>query len=135
MKIRRSILLAFVLLSLLPVSSPAQEKTQSKEKTVPNPYADANKQAINTLNQSLSSIGTCVVVTVETAGKKDAKEYLALIPDYKYSPKVNIKESIPAGILDVTNRINEAVEQAKKNNTGKISITVSVERKVPKSIK
>ncbi len=135
MKIRRSILLAFVLLSLLPVSAPAQDKTQSKEKTVPNPYADANKQAINTLNQSLSSIGTCVVVTVESSGKKDAKEYLALIPDSKYSPKVNIKESIPAGILDVTGRINEAVEQAKKNNNGKASFTITIERKVPKSIK
>ncbi len=74
-------------------------------------------------------------MTVESSGKKDAKEYLALIPDSKYSPKVNIKESIPAGILDVTGRINEAVEQAKKNNNGKASFTITIERKVPKSIK
>lgn len=130
----KKIPLTAMALSLLCFSSTASQ-ADDKQKAVPNPYAGADKQANEILNKSLSSIGTCVVVSVQSSGKKETKEYLALIPGYKYSPEVTIKDSIPAGVLDVTGRINEAVDQAKKNNSAKTTITITIERKVPKSVK
>lgn len=85
---KKNICLVVCLLSSLFTASQADDK----QGPIPNPYAGADKQATEILNKSLSTIGTCVVVTVASSGKKESKEYLALIPGYKYSPKVNLKD-------------------------------------------
>jgi len=89
---------------------------------------DLQKQANDRLNASLGSIGQCVVVTVSSPGTKD-QEYHAQVPNDKYSPA---GDNTALSLIEVTKRINTAIDQAKHHKTA-TTITIKVERRVPKS--
>lgn len=93
-----------------------------------NSQTDEQKQANNILNASLSSIGQCVVVTVSSPGTKD-KEYHAQLPNDKLSTP---GDNTALSLIEVTKRINTAIDQAKNHKTA-TTITIKVERRVPKS--
>ena len=81
------------------------------DKQVPNKYNDNTQAAANKiLDASLGTVGQKVLVTVSSPGQ-ESKEYSAKIPGDKYSPDGdNVLLSYP----EVTKRINEAVDKAKK---------------------
>lgn len=92
-----------------------------------NSQSDVQKEANNTLNASLGSIGQCVVVTVSSPGTKD-QEYHAQLPNDKFSPA---GDNTALSLIEVTKRINTAIDQAKHHKTA-TTITIKVETKVPK---
>lgn len=89
-------------------------------------YDDTKNDAQKILNASLGSVGKCVVVTVSSTGAKD-QEYYAKLPNDKYSSK---EDNSPLSIIEVTKRINEAIDKAKakKQDT---TITIRVQIKMP----
>ena len=92
-----------------------------------NSQSDIQKEANNSLNASLGSIGQCVVVTVSSPGAKD-QEYHAQLPNDKFS---TAGDNTALSLIEVTKRITTAIDQAKNHKTA-TTITIKIETKVPK---
>lgn len=87
-----------------------------------------NAQDANSiLNASLGSVGQAVVVTVSSLGTKD-QEYHAHIPNDKYSPP---GDNTALSLVEVTKRVNEAIEVAKKQKKS-TTITIKIETRIPR---
>lgn len=91
-------------------------------------YANNQDEANKILNASLGSVGKCVVITVSSTGAKD-HEYYVPFPNDKYAPKM---DDSPMSLVEVTKRINEAIDLAKKQKKDS-TITIKVETKIPKN--
>lgn len=127
---KRVIFIAATAMCLV-LPSLAQTQPQKQKEPITNKYADALAEPTGIKGD----IVRAVVVTVDSAARKQKTEYATLIPSYPYQPTIAVNQSVPAGLLDVTARINEAVEQAKKERDFKTVITITIQQKDPKFLK